>query len=793
VVINPVTNCLDSTCFFSHKEICVERGSNYTAVLLSTNMPGSEYKWFRNNELVAITTVPNITVSNIQASDTGMYRVVWTAPNFPVGSLEMVRVKFCCVASVFTQSQTIQTGQSVLWGNQNRTTSGTYSDTLKGQNGRGCDSIRVLNLTVVPCTLQATLNTFGDRVNALVTNGVRGYQYRWSSGSMAASDSWVRAGLYRVTITDAIGCSIVKEISLGTPPTTPPCRLDNISVPCNAAVAWTSVVLTRNVSQVNGYTFEIAFDTAKVVPVVAFHRLGRTLEAQNASEPIVGNLMGNKFRITVGFNAANYTGSIGDTLIRIAFAPRNTNVIPADPISIVTVKVEENVHPGLLNIYELISNAYNVGSNTVMATVLYQGTALMNVSTSPLNNPTYVTTYQSQTNGVGIGQANMTGGTGILPLGSEPETWTQFSRTAQAGAGSPTIGGFDAYLTARVVNQDTILPVMKLLAMDVDQSGTITAADVTHILRRAVGYAGYTQGFPKQGNANNIFSWLFFPKEYLTSNLAFVDATPNRIPAIDPIFKLNSAYRSRCDTGQLEIVSILLGDPSGDYTGHGNPARLSKNSNTSVKRFGKLDSMVTFENCKAIYMGDLTWKIPVKANMNVSGLDLQLKNRNKLLPILNVTRGNGSDLSYNIDSAGNCFISVYATQGAGIQAETPICYVTVKGSVLTPNAAQLGNIQAFINGLNAVSVLPCASITNPVESVNEDLTKIHIFPNPTTADIIVEHPDLTPKTIQVFNSLGLLVREVAAGAETTTVDMTDFAKGVYLIKVERYTQRVMKQ
>ncbi|MEN9611618.1 MAG: hypothetical protein RLZZ628_2432 [Bacteroidota bacterium] len=785
VVLNSVTKCVDSVKFYANKEVCVERGGNYTAVLFTRTWYGGEYKWFRNNELAAITTEPNLTITNIQPSDTGVYKVVWTTPNLPVGSLEMVHVKFCCTPSVVTQYQTIRAGQAVLWGNKNRTTTGSYSDTLKGQSQQGCDSIRVLNLTVVACNLQASLNTFGDRVNALVTSGASGYQYRWSSGSTNPYDMWVRAGLYRVTITDAIGCEITKEISLGTPPTAPPCRLDNVSVPCNAAVAWSSVVLTRNVSNVNGYTFEVSFDNTKVVPVAAAHRLGKTLVAQNASDPIVGNVVGNKFRVTVGFNAANYTGNIGDTLIRIGFAPRNTNVIPADPLSILTVKVEESVHPGLLNIYELISNTYNVGSNAVLAWVTYQGSGILNISSTPINNPTSVTTYQTRNNGPWIGNVNLTSGVGILPLGNGTETWVQFSRNSLSGAGSPTIGGYDAYLTARVVNQDTILPVSQLIAMDVDQSGTVTAADVTHILRRAVGYAGYTTGFPKQGNANNLCSWLFFPKAYLTSNPAFINATPNRIPAVDPIFQLNNAYRTRCDTGQMDVVSILLGDVNGDYAIHGNPARLGKNA--------KLDSIITFEDCKATYLGDLTWKIPVKANLKVAGLDLQLKNRNAVLQILAVTKGANADISYNIDSVGNCFISAYATQGAGIPAETPICYVTVKGTELTPIASQLGNIQAFINGLNAVSAMPCSRITNPVPEVNPEAAQIYIFPNPTASDIVVEHKGLTPKTILLFNALGNLVREVPAGEQSTGIDLRELAKGVYFLKVGDFTKRVVKQ
>jgi hypothetical protein len=333
--------------------------------------------------------------------------------------------------------------------------------------------------------------------------------------------------------------------------------------------------------------------------------------------------------------------------------------------------------------------------------------------------------------------------------------------------------------------------------MDVNQSGTLTAADVTHILRRAVGRPGYLNGFAKLDNGP-IYSWLFFPKEKLTLDPAFQIAqiyNPNRtpayqIPAIDASYKLNAAYRTRCDTGVIDIVSILLGDVNADYVAHGMPARLSKEPS---KRFEKLNATVTFEDCKAVYSGDLTWKIPVRANVNVGGLDLHLKNRNTALQILSVTEGANSVLLYNIDSAtNNCFISTYARQGASIQAETPICYITVKGTELTPSATQLGAIEAFINGSNAVPVLPCASITNPVENVKEEM-KISIFPNPTNSSITVQHEEITPKTIQVFNTLGRLMREVPAGDGSTMVDLTDFAKGVYFIKVDNYTQRVVKQ
>ncbi|MEY4938158.1 MAG: hypothetical protein RIS64_4519, partial [Bacteroidota bacterium] len=789
VVMNPVTNCVDTAHFYRNTETCVDRNGSYTASLFNNPnniwmIPNAEFAWYRNNRIVARTTVPILTINGISPSDTGMYKVVMTAPNFPIGSIEMVRLKFCCTAGVYSESQTIRFGRSVLWGNLNRTQTGTYRDTLVGQNFRGCDSIRILNLTVLNCTLTGELNTFGNTVVMNASGGVRPYQYRWSSGAATSYDAWTRSGLYKVTVTDGIGCEIERDTLLGNPPIPPPYRLGNVSVPCNT-VASASVVLTKNVSNIEGYTFEVTFDATKLVPIAANHTLGATLVNQSASIQAISGVMGNKFRITVGLSGANnYSGSIGDTILNIAFAALNPNFIPVDPISTLTVKVDENVFPAIVNVHNLISNSYSVGSNSVAAWILYHGIDLMNVSTSPIYNATYANTYQGRNSGW-IGAKTITNGIGILPLGEGVETWVQLNRTSQTGQGSPTIGGYDAYLTARVVNQDTILSVPSLIAMDVNQSGTLTAADVTHILRRAVGRAGYLNGFAKLDNGP-ICSWLFFPKEKLTLDPAFQMAqiyNPNRtpvyqIPAIDASYKLNAAYRTRCDTGVIDIVSILLGDVNGDYVAHGMPARFGKEpsgSTTVTKRLDKLNAAVTFEDCRAIYLGDLTWKIPVKSNVNVGGLDLHLKNRNTNLQILSVTEGTNSVLLYNIDSANNCFISTYARQGASIQAETPICYITVKGTVLTPIATQLGTIQAFINGANAVSVLPCPSITNPVESVKEEL-KISIFPNPTNSSITVQHADIASKTIQVFNILGRLISEVQAGNGSTMVDLSDFAK-----------------
>ncbi len=98
-------------------------------------------------------------------------------------------------------SATICQGQSYLFNGINRTTSGAYLDTLVGSNG--CDSVVTLNLTVKPTTS-----------GSFAVSICQGQSYLFNGINRSAS------GAYLDTLTGSNGCDSVVTLNLTVKPTT---------------------------------------------------------------------------------------------------------------------------------------------------------------------------------------------------------------------------------------------------------------------------------------------------------------------------------------------------------------------------------------------------------------------------------------------------------------------------------------------------------------------------------------------------------------------------------------------
>lgn len=88
---------------------------------------------------------------------------------------------------------------------------GLYAVTLTDRNG--CtrrDSIQVAsNPKIVVSTFQDSVKCYGDatgRARGRATGGLSPFFFSWSNGQIDSTASTVRAGAYRVTVTDALGC-----------------------------------------------------------------------------------------------------------------------------------------------------------------------------------------------------------------------------------------------------------------------------------------------------------------------------------------------------------------------------------------------------------------------------------------------------------------------------------------------------------------------------------------------------------------------------------------------------------
>ncbi len=105
-------------------------------------------------------------------------------------------------ASFDTVQQSICSGDSLLWGSTYRFTAGYYGDTLHGQSITGCDSIRVVNLTVTtpPFSTGTIFICQGDSAQI-------GSQYYYT------------AGVYNDTLTTSTGCDSLINYTLVVNPT----------------------------------------------------------------------------------------------------------------------------------------------------------------------------------------------------------------------------------------------------------------------------------------------------------------------------------------------------------------------------------------------------------------------------------------------------------------------------------------------------------------------------------------------------------------------------------------------
>lgn len=153
-------------------------------------------------------------------------------PNGPIISVTSINAT-CNGTCTGSASVSITSGTpsfSVLW-NTGATTStitglcaGIYS--VQVTDGNGCVTSQSVTVNQNPLisalvsTIDATCNGVCDG-SAIVTpsGGVAPYSYSWSSGHTINAVSGLCAGNYTVTITDALGCSIIKNITINQPNT----------------------------------------------------------------------------------------------------------------------------------------------------------------------------------------------------------------------------------------------------------------------------------------------------------------------------------------------------------------------------------------------------------------------------------------------------------------------------------------------------------------------------------------------------------------------------------------------
>jgi Secretion system C-terminal sorting domain/Leucine Rich repeats (2 copies) len=752
--------------------------------------------WLKDNNFNR--TANTLIINDFQRLDTGRYIAKRNIPNGGFALIptlrtiysQAIRLKYCCETTRDTTRRTLVQGNCISWGGMQRCTAGSYSDTL--QNAAGCDSIRVLVLQIIPCSVNVQIQAAQNCLTANATSTYPIVQYNWSKSGISMGGTPTicvqTSGLYKVQVRDSVGCTKVDSFQVRI---TGRFYLDSTRMNCVDNNIYTPILLRQTVRNAEGYTVRINYDPTKIEPDNSNH-LYKYLMPRPDSTGIHFNILnGNQLVLTffpTGTGMMN--GNIGDLLINIAWKPVG-NVVN-NSLTTLSGWVEESIQGlGGQEIYavtnpirftrqpgRILTWFYNTNNGS------HQQSSIVNPTKVKVGVPTQMTTL------------GIVGGGGTFEINPMIGNHIGVSRQSQIGVGLPEIGGLDANLLSLLIagSSDTRvmqLSVNQLIAADVNGDGSYTAADLAALEQRAI----RTQtGFLQNNGAlqpNAIQSWRFFPKSrlsleptYRINNIRYTDpinVLRYRIPRIDTLFQVDSFYLTRCDSTvtTLEMMSVLLGDIN------------ANNAHNNVSKGKSVDEVkLEVPTCPVPFR-----KIPIyiKSDRLIYGVDAKIENYAANMQIVGFDNvQTGVQLRLNTDNIQKkTYLVAHSESTTAINQQQPLAYLHVEYSTdRVWQSTAFGDMTWYLNGQitqNLAVPSICVGISEP-----ETGMEVNVFPNPTDGRMVVQSNQVLGK-IQIFDSIGRLVQTSETQEMEVEFDISMYANGLYIIKVGDKRFKILKQ
>jgi hypothetical protein len=361
------------------------------------------------------------------------------------------------------------------------------------------------------------------------------------------------------------------------------------------------------------------------------------------------------------------------------------------------------------------------------------------------------------------------------------------------------VNGFDALLARRVlINDVTFVPsIYQMVAMDVNIDGVVSAGDVSQINQRAVLFIPEFKqawNYDINGVSNGSLSkdWLFIDSSTVASTPAYsisatypandgVGFSKSVVPTIDFCLPIIVADFANCpDYTPETYVGIMVGDVNGDVA-TANPSAAFKSATEKV----------IFDLNRAVYTaGSVEVPVTVMSLDAINAIDFSLKFNENKLSFAGVT-GVASNLEalshFNTNDKTLRFTS---SSLENVNAARPVAFVkfNMNGSV---DASDLMNTFGYINGTQAEVEVIGNFVTGI--SANDYNEVVAVFPNPATNVVNVIAPEAT--SIQMMDAAGRVISEsvsVPAG-QTHSISTSEFAAGVYFVKISNNNFSVMKK
>jgi hypothetical protein len=214
--------------------------TNGTAVATASGgVPTYSYQWYNNSNAVIGST------ASINDLGAGIYRVAVTDQNAcmkqktvtvstsdgPVINVESITPTSCFESSDGTAAISISQGQApytIGWPTGQTTIQGTGLSSgqqiVAVSDAAGCDVFETITIpSPDPLSIQSVFtepSCFGKSdasIQTTVQGGNGNYSYNWSNGASSSDVNNIKAGTYKLTVSDGKGCTVTNEFTLTDP------------------------------------------------------------------------------------------------------------------------------------------------------------------------------------------------------------------------------------------------------------------------------------------------------------------------------------------------------------------------------------------------------------------------------------------------------------------------------------------------------------------------------------------------------------------------------------------------
>jgi Secretion system C-terminal sorting domain/Fibronectin type III domain/Cohesin domain len=455
--------------------------------------------------------------------------------------------------------------------------------------------------------------------------------------------------------------------------------LGTTAVKCSDAIINIGLKLGQAVQNINGgYAININYNSNQLELVDALKGAIVPADATLFKTLAAGN---DVFGIALGQN--NISGATGDILLTLQFRLKSAAAV-ANTAIVVSAQIVES-KSGVEQIFDA-NTTYTVTGSSAAKIVVYTSGVLLNSGTTTLQ---WTGANSTQT-------ATLSGGQTIL--NNTGNTTLSINRQVNIPIGAPTIGGQDAFKAWNIMSNSPLYrPIVdEIIAADVDGNGSVTIADITGILRRAVGLL--PTGFPQTGGINK--DWRFYPKSLLTTPAFTISATyplcdgvgycKTNVPIIAANYPLQITS-TNCDTETKDWHSVLIGNVTGT-TGafFRDPSVFAslRGASPTVK-FMLTDSVRTAAGLFIpMFITDIG---------QTTGLDMTFTS-----PALIIQDLTDTLMFRSVNLGSDVSISAFATDANGVASGSKVGYLKVQTTVNRKlNATDFGTVAAYVNEMAA--------------------------------------------------------------------------------------------